>query len=528
MAEIEDRDLVDTANLDKNFAEDYERYIVTDANAQLVYQFNQYGTNYRDADPRLRAIAGRNSSALPALDHYYEVMTTLSRDTGLSISELARLDALPINEQNKEMGKINSVRETILRGGLLKDKATVDDFNATLLREMSSYGNNFELIMQNINTNAMLMGYSYLYATNKSDLWAQLHLEAPQLVIDNPYAAFTEFDYNKNRTPNDTIVYGYRYNLVDEQNQELEDYIQALNKTKNGGATLTDITERAQFIYDRDKDRYVKGDSEIAAEQNMTLDEYYAEYGYNKRPSPAIEVKDYSKTPIAEPDSPEQIEAEAERQRQYNASVAERERQKLLEIEAEKKLIVDGVEVTITKPPSETLPTDYNVGETPEQIAERQQAQKTSDAYFASEKQRKADAENAKKPGNNFQVIDGRVVNVGPNTKIINGVVYDEMPVVETPQEKFAPSQPSAPVARDSRTLAERQNDPNDRFYIPPQLASSRAMITQQQQLQYDVEMRGPVEKERPSSSIKTDMGARPTAPEGYVRPPDSDAPTTP
>ena len=88
-------------------------------------------------------------------------------------------------------------------------KATVDDFNATLLREMSSYGNNFELIMQNINTNAMLMGYSYLYATNKSDLWAQLHLEAPELVIDNPYAAFTEFDYNKNRTPKILYIFDF-------------------------------------------------------------------------------------------------------------------------------------------------------------------------------------------------------------------------------------------------------------------------------------------------------------------------------
>jgi hypothetical protein len=102
------------------------------------------------------------------------------------------------------------------------------------------------------------------------------------------------------------------------------------------------------------------------------------------------------------------------------------------------------------------------------------------------------------------------------------------LPIVETPpQEVFAPSQPTTQAPKDTRTLAERQNDPNDRFYIPPQLASSRAMITQQQQLQYDAEMRDST-KERPSTSIKTEMTARPTAPEGYVRPPDSDASTTP
>jgi hypothetical protein len=561
MGEIEDRDLVDLANLDKDFAENYEKYIVTDATAQLTYQFNQNGTRYTDADPRLLAVAKKNPDALPMLDHYYQVMTTLSKDTGLSIAELARLNALPIDEQNKELGKINRVRETILRGGLLKDKATVDEFNAALIREMSSYGDNFELIMQNINDHEMLMGGSYLYALNKSDLYRQLHLEAPVLVVDNPYAAFTELDYNKNRTPTDTLVYGYRYNLVDEQNQELEDYIQALNKTKNGGATLTDVTERAQFIFDRDKDRYFKGDSEVAKDLNMTLEEYYAEYGYNKRPHPDIAVRDYTETPVAEPDPPEVIAAELERQRQYDAAQAERERQKLLQKEADKKLIVNGVEVDITTPPEETRPIDYDKGETDEQKADRQKAidadkadtrtlaerqDDPNDRYYippqipASQraiitqqqqlqynKERGQTAE--EKPKNNFQVIDGQVVNVGPNTRVINGKVYDEAPIVEdTPQQVFAPTQPTTTPAppKDTRTLAERQNDPNDRFYIPPQLASQRAMITQQQQFQYDAEMRGPTTTERPSSSIKTEMTARPTADAGYVRPPDSDRQT--
>ena len=560
IGEIEDRDLVDLANLDKDFAENYEKYIVTDAAVQLTYQFNQFGTRYADADPRLLAVAKRNPDALPTLDHYYEVMTTLSKDTGLSIAELARLNALPIDEQNKELGKINRVRETILRGGLLKDKATVDEFNAALIREMSSYGDNFELIMQNINDHEMLMGGSYLYAMNKSDLYRQLHIEAPVLVVENPYAAFTEIDYNKNRTPTDTLVYGYRYNLVDEQNQELEDYIQALNKTKNGGANLTDVTERAQFIFDRDKDRYFKGDSEVAKDLNMTLEEYYAEYGYNKRPHPDIAVKDYTDTPVAEPDPQEQIDAELERKRQYDAAFAERERQKLLQKEADKKLIVNGVEVDITTPPEETKPIDYDIGETDEQKAEREKAidadkadnrtlaerqDDPNDRYYippqvpasqraiiTQQQQLQYNKERGQtqeeKPKNNFQVIDGRVVNVGPNTRVINGVIYDELPIVEdTPQEVFAPSQPTTQAPKDTRTLAERQNDPNDRFYIPPQLASQRAMITQQQQFQYDAEMREST-KERPSSSIKTEMTARPTAPEGYVRPPDSDAPTAP
>ena len=561
IGEIEDRDLVDLANLDKDFAENYEKYIVTDAAVQLTYQFNQFGTRYADADPRLLAVAKKNPEALPMLDHYYQVMTTLSKDTGLSIAELARLNALPIDEQNKELGKINRVRETILRGGLLKDKATVDEFNAALIREMSSYGDNFELIMQNINDHEMLMGGSYLYALNKSDLYRQLHIEAPVLVVENPYAAFTEIDYNKNRTPTDTLVYGYRYNLVDEQNQELEDYIQALNKTKNGGATLTDVTERAQFIFDRDKDRYFKGDSEVAKDLNMTLEEYYAEYGYNKRPHPDIAVRDYTDTPVAEPDPPEQIAAELERQRQYDAAQAERERQKLLQKEADKKLIVNGVEVDITTPPVETRPPDYDKGETdaekaaragaieadkadnrplaerqndpndryyiPPQVPASQRAIITQQQQLQYNKERGVETE--EKPKNNFQILDGRVVNVGPNTRVINGVVYDEAPIVEdTPQEVFAPTQPTTTPAppKDTRTLAERQNDPNDRFYIPPQLASSRAIITQQQQLQYDAEMRGPTTTERPSSSIKTEMTARPTAPEGYVRPPDSDRQT--
>ena len=300
MNQIEDKELVETANLGGGFEDAYNQYIIQDATVQLTAQFNNNGTNYRDADPRLVAIAGRDPSVLPALDKYYEVMTQLSKDTELSVAELARLNALPQDEQGRELGKINAIRERVIRGGLLSDKAAVDEFNANLIREMQSYGDNFEEIMRNINDQQMLMGYSYLYGTTKTDFYKQLHLEAPVVVIENPYAGYTSFDYNnpKNRTPNDTLMYGYRYNLVDSQNQELEEwaYVENRKKYKKDGVELSqwDILAHAEFLYNRDREIYRKSDEEIAREQNMTLAEYYEEYGYDMdayRPDP-IEWKD--------------------------------------------------------------------------------------------------------------------------------------------------------------------------------------------------------------------------------------------
>jgi hypothetical protein len=286
MGEMTNRDIVDTANLGGNFADQYDKYIVTNATAQLAAQFNENGVNYRDADQRLVAIASRDPTVLPALDHYYEVMIQLSKDTELPIAELARLNALPEVEQGRELGKINLLRERVIRQGLESDKAAVDEFNAGLIRDMQSYGDNFEAIMTNINQQQMLMGYSYLYGTNRTDFYRQLHLEAPVVVIPpNPYASSTEFDYNKNRTPNDTLIYGYRYNLTDEQNQELEDKLYTLNREKyqNTGKQLTqdEVLAQAGLIYDRDAPLYRKSDEEVAKDNNMTLEEYYAEYGYN-------------------------------------------------------------------------------------------------------------------------------------------------------------------------------------------------------------------------------------------------------
>ena len=280
------RDLVETAGLDVDFYNDYETYIIQDATSQLAVQFNHFGINYRDADQKLVSIAGRDPTVLPALDHYYEVMTQLSAETGLPIAELARLDALPKDEQERELGKVNAIRERVIRGGLISDKALVDEFNANLIRDMQSYGENFEMIMRNINDQQMLMGYSYLYGTNRTDFYNQLHLEAPVVVIPpNPYAGSTQFDYEKNRTPGDTLIYGYRYNLTDEQNQELEEYLYGA-----GARTTEEAMARAAYIYERDRPIYRKSDEEVAKDNNMTLDEYYAEYGY-----------DMDKTPPAEP-----------------------------------------------------------------------------------------------------------------------------------------------------------------------------------------------------------------------------------
>jgi len=172
---------------------------------------------------------------------------------------------------------------------------------------MQSYGDNFEAIMRNINDQQMLMGYSYLYGTNRTDFYRQLHLEAPVIVIPpNPYAAGTQFNYDKNRTPDDTLIYGYRYNLTDAQNDELEEYLYYKNREvtprgQKGVLTTADAMAKALEIYNRDAPIYRKSDEEVAKDNNMTLDEYYAEYGYDKGiiadPEP-IEWLDITERPL--------------------------------------------------------------------------------------------------------------------------------------------------------------------------------------------------------------------------------------
>ena len=282
MDELTDEQLVFTAKIgDDKFEDAYEAYIISDANVRLISIFNEHGTNYRDADQKLVSIAARNSGTLDALDHYYEVMTSLSRDTGLSIAEIARLNALPEVEQKRELTKINVLREQIILKGGFKDKAEADQYNASLLRQLSSYGDNIEDIMRNLNDFEMLEGHSYLYATNRSDLYRQLHLEAPKIEPPSTdYADLIGFDYSKNRTPGDTNRYGYGYYLVDKQFEELQAWLAA------GGDPNETPAEHAKMIYERDYKYYFKTDEEVAADYGMTLADFQARYGTNTAPNP--------------------------------------------------------------------------------------------------------------------------------------------------------------------------------------------------------------------------------------------------
>jgi hypothetical protein len=132
------------------------------------------------------------------------------------------------------------------------------------------------------------------------------------VIPPNPYAGSVEFDYNKNRTPNDTLIYGYRYNLTDEQNQELEDYLYEKNRDlyqkgdTKGRLTTADAMAKAAQIYERDISIYRKSDEEVAKDNNMTLTEYYAEYGYDKgkiAPPEPIEWQDIADRPPPPPPS---------------------------------------------------------------------------------------------------------------------------------------------------------------------------------------------------------------------------------
>jgi len=53
--------------------------------------------------------------------------------------------------------------------------------------------------------------------------------------------------------------------------------------------TEEEVLARADLIYERDKPIYRKNDEEIAKEQNMTLAEFYAEYGYDNDKKPPVE-----------------------------------------------------------------------------------------------------------------------------------------------------------------------------------------------------------------------------------------------
>jgi len=128
------------------------------------------------------------------------------------------------------------------------------------------------------------------------------------VIPPNPYAGSTQFDYEKNRTPGDTAIYGYRYNLTDAQNDELEEYLYNKNRElyqkgdTKGRLTTADAMAKAAEIYDRDISIYRKSDEEVAKENNMTLEEYYAEYGYTMDKKPPVEPIEWKD--ITERDQP--------------------------------------------------------------------------------------------------------------------------------------------------------------------------------------------------------------------------------
>ena len=89
---------------------------------------------------------------------------------------------------------------------------------------------------------------------------------------------------SKGRKIGDTALYGYRYKLTDEQNQELDEQARigvfADNETQMAAA--------AAIIYERDRYLFEDTDAEKAARENLTLDEYYEKYGIPVEP-PIIE-----------------------------------------------------------------------------------------------------------------------------------------------------------------------------------------------------------------------------------------------
>jgi len=265
------------ATLDPTFRENYEAYIVTDAAAQILIEFNRTQYTYNDVDPALLAIADRDPNFRAAADMYYQVLANQARDYNLSISEVARLNSLMETDQLVEIGKLNEARNAIVNKNQAENQAMVDAYNANILRELNIYGDNFESIIRNINDQALLTGHTFLYATNRADLYRQLHLEVPEVEIvdtdddvDRPDATWHP---GKGRKVGDTAVYGYRYNLTDTQNQEIEDLIIA-NKISR-----FDAEKQALIIYNRDRAMFVQTDQEKAADLGLTLDAYYNKFG---------------------------------------------------------------------------------------------------------------------------------------------------------------------------------------------------------------------------------------------------------
>jgi hypothetical protein len=269
-------DVVAYANLDSNFRASYEAYIIADAAAQILIEFNNTQHTYNDVDPALLAIADRDPSFRAAADAYYQVLANQARDFNLPISKIIELNAMMENDQAVEFGKLNDARNAIIQKNMTENQAAIDSYNANIIRAISIYGDNFEAIIRNINEQSLLSGHTFLYASNKADLYRQLHLEMPELELIDPDDEIEDnalWHPAKGRKIGDTALYGFRHKLTDEQNQELEDMI------SSGKISRQDEVYQAALIRERDRYLYVETDQERADTLGMSLTDYHAKYG---------------------------------------------------------------------------------------------------------------------------------------------------------------------------------------------------------------------------------------------------------
>jgi hypothetical protein len=297
---IEEMDSVTVqyALLDPTFRGNYEAYITSEAQAQILLEFNNTQFTYRDMDPKLVEIAMRDPDFQRVADAYYQTLANQARDYEMSISQVAHLNSLMENDQAIEIGKLNDARNAIIQKNLSDNQAAIDAYNANILREINIYGDNFESIIRNINEQSLLSGHTFLYASNRADLYRQLHLEMPELDLVDPGDEIDDqpdatWHPAKGRKVGDTALYGYKHGLVDEQYQEL------LGMIARGEITWADEADQAILIRERDRYIYEETDQERAASLNMTLTEYYSKFGIPVDPyqMEIVDIDKIEKTP---------------------------------------------------------------------------------------------------------------------------------------------------------------------------------------------------------------------------------------
>ena len=281
-------DLVQYATLDPGFRDRYNVYIISEAQTYIYQQYHSGGFTYNDLDPDLVAIANRDPGFRATVDEYYQVIANQMRDTGLSLQKVVELNALATTDQYVKVGELNEARNKIIQAHQAANQEVVDRYNANIIKEISAYGDNFEAIIRNINDQALLSGHTFLYAANRSDLYRQLHMEMPELELVDPDTGTGGTDQpdaplpgpGKGRKIGDTDLYGYRYELTDEQNQELDE-LARVQAFSNDPIAMQAAAERIRY---RDRYKYEYTDKENAARENLTLDEYYEKYGITAEP----------------------------------------------------------------------------------------------------------------------------------------------------------------------------------------------------------------------------------------------------